>query len=271
MPGGIKTHCLYHLAIPHYQKFVQKKLKTRRVISLEYQSFLILIGFVKMKATSHMLVKNFLLGLLELRRLYLFVRPFKKKRPQLLLPLRRFHLFTTFNFLRLRRAKKVSFLLISCLSTFFLKKGNGKLAVKPLKRTKRLYNLNLWGRKMTLFNTKGARSEYLLPFEKIVLGLVRLVHPKGARIEYLLPFEKIVLGLVRLVHPKGARSEYLLPFEKVVCVRLKNTDHFFVPSTQTKFFFNPEFSFGTLRGRRLKKIKYRKSIFFVLMANHLYL
>jgi hypothetical protein len=80
MHSGFKTHCLYLLAIPHYQKFVQKKLKTRRVSNFVYHTFLIRIGLVKIKATNQMFVKNFRLELLELRLLYFFFRKLKKKK-----------------------------------------------------------------------------------------------------------------------------------------------------------------------------------------------
>jgi hypothetical protein len=64
----------------YYQKFVQKKLKTLRVTNLEYHSFLILMGLVKINAINHKFVKNFRLGLFELFLRYRLLRDFKKKK-----------------------------------------------------------------------------------------------------------------------------------------------------------------------------------------------
>jgi hypothetical protein len=84
--GGVEPP-FFRLSIEHstfklhpYQKFVQKKFKTLRVSILEYQSFLILMGFMKVNATNQMLVKNFLDGLFELLRLYFLIRKRKKKK-----------------------------------------------------------------------------------------------------------------------------------------------------------------------------------------------
>jgi hypothetical protein len=147
MPSRIKTHCLYHLAIPHYQKFVQKKLRTRRVINFEYQSFLILIGRIKIKATSHILVKNFRLGLFELLRLYRFLRNFKKKKLHFNF-FRLKNLFLLLMFACLRLTAKDLFLMIKRFNVFLLKKGSsGTLKTKRLKKTEYRYFLNLRGLK----------------------------------------------------------------------------------------------------------------------------
>jgi hypothetical protein len=162
--GGFKTHCLYLLAIPHYQKFVQKKLKTLRVSNFVYHTFLIRIGRVKIKATNQMFVKNFRLELLELLLLYFFLRKLKKKRLYLT-----FFTLTPRCFLRflcIRLDLKNLFLAIKCRITFFLEKGNVSPKVSFLKKMEYKYALNFFFPKTLnlgfLFRKKVLAREYRL-------------------------------------------------------------------------------------------------------------